>query len=413
MLLPITNEPRDYAWGSHEAIAEFTGRPPSGGPEAELWLGSHQLSPSRILTPEAAGGHERLDEWIAADPEGALGASRGGDEFPVLMKVLAAAQALSIQVHPDAEQAQRGFADENARGVALTDPERTYKDPYPKPELALALGGPFDALVGFRPLDGTKALIAELAEAAASAEDRRPLDDLAANLDGEPEEALRRLVAWFLDGSASAESLCRAVVAAAERYPGGRFEAEARTLAELGASRPGDPGILVASLMNRVHLEEGEAVYVRPGEIHAYLGGLAIEVMRSSDNVIRAGLTGKHIDVDALQRITDFRERREVVTRPTEAAPGVAHLDPGPEFALTRLTSAAASGGSAGERPRARLSGPAVAVATAGSPHVYGARNEMRLERGQALYVTPDEKELTLTGQGQLVLATPSSIRHE
>ena len=166
MFVPIANTPRPYEWGSKTAIAEVLDREPSGEPEAELWLGAHPGSPSRILTPEHTGGARDLAEWIAEDPTSALGDFAEGGRLPFLLKLLAAAAPLSLQAHPTLEQAREGFARENEAGVPLTAPDRNYKDAFPKPEVIVALSDSFDALCGFRPVSEFRAMVGALLAAA-------------------------------------------------------------------------------------------------------------------------------------------------------------------------------------------------------------------------------------------------------
>ncbi|MFC7375780.1 mannose-6-phosphate isomerase, class I [Brachybacterium sp. GCM10030267] len=402
MFVEITNEPRPYAWGSRTLIPEFLGRAPSGYPEAELWLGAHPLCPSRILDPSRTGGHEHLDAWIAAEPERTLGADRDGDELPFLMKLLAAGEPLSIQVHPDAEQAREGFEAENARGVPVDSPVRTYKDPRHKPEIALALEDPFDALAGFRPLERTRRLLTELSERAAHRPDaQRILTQLAAQLEGPTEPALRQVMAQFLDDTAAAPLLDAVTAAVAEPAVDGEFAAEITTLAEIAAARPGDPGLLVALLLNRVTLERDQAVYLPPGNVHAYLRGLAVEVMAASDNVVRAGLTGKHLDVDELQRITRFAETPGPVHTADQPAEGVAIYRPDERDFQLSVLSAPADG-----EVSAELNGPGIALVLDGAPQLRGRHESAAPTRGQALFITPDECSLHVSGTGRIALAT-------
>lgn len=409
MLLRITNTPRSYPWGSRTTIAELTGRPPSGLPEAELWLGAHPLCPSRIVDPGSAGGHATLDAWISADPGRALGPARTSDDLPFLMKVVAADAPLSIQTHPDAAQARRGFDDENQRRVPLTSPDRVYKDSRHKPELALAIGGSFEALVGFRPVGATGRLVAGLAETA-----RRQdlagggrLASLARRLDeaASAETVLRRLVGTFLAGDQAARDLVTTVTDAAGKAPrGGTFDRELDTLVELAAGRPGDPGILVALLLNRVTLRPGQAVYLPPGTVHAYLRGTAVEVMASSDNVVRAGLTDKHVDVRELQRLATFRETREPLLTPVRTTPGTDLFAPGlPDFALAVVTASDTVRDASS--PRLALSGAAIALALDGEVEVAGRHGSAVLRAGESIFATPDEQALTVSGRGRLALA--------
>ncbi|BDZ45970.1 type I phosphomannose isomerase catalytic subunit [Naasia aerilata] len=200
MFVGITNTPQSYAWGSTSAIAEILGRAPSGGPEAELWLGDHPLSPSVVTEPALVGGHRTLDRFIAADPARALGANRRSDTLPFLLKVLAANEPLSIQAHPSIEQAQEGFARENASGVALDAPHRLYKDERAKPELTHALSETFEVLAGFREVAETRLMLNEL-QAIATAmgpEDAGPIRDLCALVDDDRASALKNIVAFAL-----------------------------------------------------------------------------------------------------------------------------------------------------------------------------------------------------------------------
>ena len=165
MFVGITNSPRPYAWGSHGAISALLGLTPSAALEAELWLGAHAGSPSRIINPSQAGGADTLADWIAADPESALGVHRPGEpRLPFLLKVLAAASPLSLQAHPTAAQAVAGFAREEAAGIPLDAPERNYKDSDAKPEIIYALEDGFEALCGFRSLGSIREVILRLIE---------------------------------------------------------------------------------------------------------------------------------------------------------------------------------------------------------------------------------------------------------
>src|SRR6202050_106079 len=145
LLQPVV---RPYPWGSRRGIAELQGRPvPAAGPEAELWMGAHPSAPSGL-----ARRADKLDAFIAADPDRELGpqvVARFGPRLPFLLKVLSAAQGLSIQVPPSREQAQAGFRADNDRGLALDDPARNYVDDWPKPELLCALT-PFEVVAGLR-----------------------------------------------------------------------------------------------------------------------------------------------------------------------------------------------------------------------------------------------------------------------
>jgi mannose-6-phosphate isomerase len=412
----ITNTPRDYAWGSSSAIAEVLGREPSGQPEAELWFGAHPLAPSRIVHPDAAGGYHTLDAFIAADPERALGADRSGDTLPFLLKLLAADRPLSIQAHPSPQQAREGFARENEAGVPLDAGDRNYKDDRHKPELVFALSDSFEALAGFQDLSSTELFVGELAAIARYTGEPGDADSLNAFvhlLRGPGSHALRSALDFALGGSEEARATVDAVVRAAHRLPKvSTYRREAATIVELAEQRPGDSGILVALLMNRVTLPQGEALYLPSGNIHAYLKGLAVEIMAASDNVLRGGLTDKHIDTQELQKVVRFESLPAPFLWPESGGDAVDLFRPDvPDFLLARITV-----GAAGERHGYRLSGPASAtvalpgpgilLAIGGPVTIEGRSSSTELRAGEATFATPDEGDLVISGSATVFLAT-------
>ncbi|WAC56112.1 mannose-6-phosphate isomerase, class I [Gordonia sp. SL306] len=330
---------RPYAWGSRTAIASLRGRPvPSPHPEAELWFGAHPAGPAVCLRPD--GEHDTdLLSAIDAAPVDMLG-RRTIETFdgrlPFLMKVLAADEPLSLQAHPSLAQAREGFDRENAAGVPIDAPDRNYRDPWHKPELIVATTE-FDALAGFRNPATTVELLRELQVS--------ELDPYLGMLAGQPDsEGLRALfTTWLTLPDASIATLIPAVLAGAVSLlgsgNGSRFAAELRTVLELGEDYPRDPGVLASLLLNRVRLEPGEGLYLPAGNLHAYLRGIGIEIMANSDNVLRGGLTPKHIDVPELLRVLDFTPADVAeITAPirTVGAERV-YLTPAPEFRLSRV----------------------------------------------------------------------------
>lgn len=418
MFVPIANEPRDYAWGSTTAIAEFLGRQPTGRPEAELWLGGHPGSPSRIVAgPTAARGAEPdtanigatdLAQWIAADPATALGDELAeAERLPFLMKVLAAAAPLSLQAHPTSDRAREGFDRENAAGIPLQAHNRNYRDPFHKPELIVAVGGTLDALCGFRPLSETAALLAELRSLAeARTEQPTAIDLIEARLASAT--PLRDTVEWLLNGRGDddvarvVEGIVALSTAAADALPRSPFGLTYSTITDLATAYPGDPGIAIALLLNRVTLNEGEALYLPAGNIHAYLRGLGIELMAASDNVLRGGLTPKHIDVPELLQVLDFTAAPVPRLLPERPRPGVEIFQPDvPDFMLYRVRP-----DSAQAEASIDLDGPAIALCARGDMTLRGAGPAIRLSRGDAVYVTPDEHPLIASGTGDVFIAT-------
>lgn len=380
MLIPLANDPRDYAWGSLSLLAELEGRAASGRPEAEVWFGDHPGDPAE--TPDG----RTLDRWIADD-----GAASGIDApLPYLLKLLAAASALSIQAHPSKAQAEAGFAREEAAGIPRDAADRTYRDDNHKPELIVALSDRFRALAGLRELDATRRLVAGLGPAAAP---------LAQRLEG-ADASLSAVIGWLLSDGADA---ARDVIAAAVAAQSDEFAAELEVARTLDAGFPGDPGIVVALLMNLVTLHRGEGLFVPAGVLHAYLDGLGVELMAASDNVLRGGLTPKHVDAAELVSVLDPAPGVPPVIHARSLGDGIRQYDvPVPDFALLAVTAAA--GGV--EVP---LAGAAIAVATGGAPTVSGRASGgvVALAPGGAVLVTPDEGGVRVAGEGELFIALP------
>ena len=400
MFVGIINTPRPYAWGSTTAIARLLGREASGAPEAELWLGAHPGSPSVILDPTQTGGAADLAEWIAADPEATLGRFAASGRLPFLLKVLAAATPLSLQAHPTLEQARAGFQRENDLGIALDAPERNYKDAFPKPELIYALSPAFDALCGFRPLDEVRALLRALIDASLGVEDPQPqpLEDLLDSLSG-TDVALPETVEWLIGRRTGVATLVSLVTMLASRGVTG-YDAEMATVSSLAVEYPGDPGIVISLLLNRVSLAAGEALYLPAGNIHAYLGGLGIELMSASDNVLRGGLTPKHIDVPELLSVLDFTPAEAPYLHSTSPSEGVAAFRPdAADFELIRIDGMFLDS-------TFTVTGPGIVICSAGNVSISGAESSTAVTRGESVYITPDEAGLRFTGSGTLFLAT-------
>ncbi|MEM7339370.1 MAG: mannose-6-phosphate isomerase, class I [Actinomycetota bacterium] len=385
-----------YAWGDPTVIAELQGRTPTGEPEAELWLGAHPKAPSVLR-----GAGRTLLDAVGADPSAVLGAAvdeRFG-QFPFLLKVLAAADPLSIQVHPTLDQARAGFAREEAAGVGRSAPDRTYRDDNHKPELICALTT-FEAKCGFRPAAQLHELVAALARSLPGPTLQTWADELAAAGDGPTVvgDAARSLLAR---DRASAAELVEAIVTAADalaRAGGAVAEREQDTLtwtSRLAAAYPGDIGVAVALLLNHVLLQPGEAMFLRAGIMHSYLRGTGVELMANSDNVIRGGLTPKHVDVAELAVVLDGRSTPAPVQKPTEA--DHVYDSPVPEFTLERLSGE-------GERTRTPA-GPEIVLVTAGSVTLGGDRGHpVVVDRGDAVAVFADH------GLYQLVLSADAVV---
>lgn len=379
MLLRITNDPRPYAWGSATAIAELRGVDPSGGPEAELWLGTHPGSPTRVVGADAAGLPSTLAEVVEAEAGGA-------GHLPFLLKILAAAKPLSLQAHPTAEQAARGFERENEAGIPADAPERNYKDSSPKPEVIVAVRDGFEALCGFRDPSVSAAAIRDLARG------DEVLEALADRVERGP---LRDVFEWLITRGEGVEELVRRASALAEEGSGSAAE----TVRLLATEYPGDPGVVIALLLNRVSLGRGEALFLPAGNIHAYLSGLGVELMTASDNVLRGGLTPKHVDVPELLKVLDFTTGPAPRLEPVRFGEGVDALRPeGVEFELVRVRSGS-------EHPVAPRS-IALCIAAGGVVEQGGQR--IALARGDAVYVSGDDgARVSAATDGEIVVASP------
>jgi mannose-6-phosphate isomerase len=393
MFVEIDNTPRDYAWGSTHAIAELLGRPASGRPEAELWFGAHPLCPSIIVNPADVDGAKNLAELLDRDAQ----------TLPFLLKVLAAETALSIQVHPSMAQALTGFAAENAAGIPLDAPHRNYRDASHKPELIFCVSETFDALCGFRSVATTVAsLRAFVDEASRAGLPSDALVELIAQLEASDSD-VRQTVAGMLSGDRGEVSdLVNQLLAIAQRADAtSPIDRDASTVRMLGVEYPGDPGIVVAFLMNRVSLRAGEAMYVPHGILHAYLSGLGIEIMAASDNVLRGGLTSKHVDVAELMSVGVFSPTTPSLVTPDLLSAGVHRFAPGVrEFELVHVVVTEGA-----EAAEVQLDGASIVLCTAGQAQVAGSHASAEIRRGQAWFVSADEPELSISGSAELFVA--------
>jgi mannose-6-phosphate isomerase len=265
-MLAMSGVPRHYSWGSLTAIPELLGIEPDGTPWAEVWFGDLASAPMAVRDPSGQWSH------------------RDGGNLPYLAKVLAAGEPLSLQTHPDAVQARAGFDRENLAGIMIDAPTRIYRDASAKPEIVIAVS-PFEALCGFRTVSESVDLLKNLG-----------IDDLGERLERQGlRKTFEHLMRTRLDDTVIRR--CRAV---------GDVSPSARWVTRLAERYPDDSAVAATLLLNYVSLDVGEAIYLAPGNVHAYLSGMGIEVMGPSDNVVRCGLTPKHVDVDEMMAVVHF-----------------------------------------------------------------------------------------------------------
>jgi mannose-6-phosphate isomerase len=401
-MFPLDNRVQPYAWGSTTAIAELLGNPsPSPHPQAELWMGAHPSAPSGVRRGEAS---ESLLDVIQAAPDEQLGpavVARFGPRLPFLFKVLAAEAPLSLQAHPNIDQARQGFEREERANIALNASHRNYKDASHKPELICALG-PFEALSGFRRASDTLRLFGELSIG--------PLEPGVAMLSQHPDaRGTKAFFSWLMgvEGDSRATLVAATVASCRRRAEAeGAFRAECRWAVRLAAAYPGDIGVIVALLLNLVTLQEGQAMYLPAGNLHAYLHGVGIEIMANSDNVLRGGLTPKHVDVDELLRVLTFAEGPVEIVTPRLVGIEQVYDTPAAEFRLSRVDLDREHTFRASSRRGPEIlfctRGTVTARATAGPSSV--------LEKGDSIFVPASTSSYDVAGAGTVFRATVGEL---
>lgn len=395
-LLGLENTIRAYAWGSPTAIPMLLGLEPTGEPVAEMWIGAHPGAPSRIF----AEGTTLLSA-VAADPEQMLGADvarRHGGELPFLLKLLAAQRTLSLQTHPTVDQARAGHAAENAEGIPIDAPHRSYQDRNHKPELLVALTE-FDALCGFRPLADSARFLDRLA--AAGAHELAPVRERLI-ADG----GLRDVVTWLLTlpPAGQAALVAHALPALTKLADGaGEWQVEAACITDLAEGYPVDIGVVLAILLNHIRLSPGEAIFLSAGQIHAYTKGFGVELMANSDNVLRAGLTPKHINVPELLRTVDFAAAAVVPVCSDQIREGeLSYPVPVEDFAMSRI-----------DLPEHGVldldcAGPSLVLCVAGRLTVVAGGERIELAPGGSLFASAGDP-ITVQGRGAGFRATTGS----
>ncbi len=375
----------EYAWGSIELIPDYFGIQSTGKPMAEIWFGTHDGSPTEVVG-ENKSLHQLLQEQGKSD------------RLPFLLKILAAEAPLSIQAHPNPAQAVEGFARENAAGIPISASNRNYKDDRAKPELIVALTERFDALVGFSAPSLIQEKLAELIEVSTSTKLNSVLTRWIALLDSS--DGVRKVFLDALTSSDCDESFVSDLIDAAEQCP-----ALVDLVVHLAEHHGKDRGIATALLMNHMSIKRGEAVFVPAGMPHAYLSGLGVEVMLASDNVLRGGLTPKHIDVQELANVLVFETTEPELVSTKSLAVGFEKFDiPTPEFDFYRATV-----GSSNLLVDLNLPGDAIVLCTEGSVAVSNSQGEREvINSGEAAFMAGDARTFSLAGNGTVFIAVSS-----
>jgi mannose-6-phosphate isomerase len=376
----LRNGVQNYDWGSLDAIPQFLGDRAAGVPVAEVWIGTHPLKPSTAV--DLDGGEQPL-------------AAVAGD-LPFMVKLLAADQPLSLQVHPSRSMAEIGYARENQAGIPLDAPERVYKDRNHKPEMVYALST-FDSLIGFRPTAEILRVLGPL---------DTPLSQrLADDLRADPGFAgIVRRVEWLLSSGIDPAEVhqivgaCRALATL-----GMDIKRAYLTVVEVAEHHRDDIGVVISLMLNRMTLQPGEAAYLETGVMHAHLHGLCLEVMATSDNVLRAGLTTKHVDPRGLVACLDIGMARVARVTPDFVDSDTEVFSPADvEFALavTQISHAAPDG------VELVRSDGSVLICIGGEVLVRTAAGEkLSLGRGESLYLGPEDHRAVVQGLGEVAQA--------
>lgn len=381
----LINSVQNYAWGSKTALTDLYGiANPNNLPMAELWMGAHPKSSSKI--EDASGQARSLRDVIDGDKTALLGdkvAQRFG-ELPFLFKVLCADQPLSIQVHPNKQASEIGFAKENAAGIPLDAAERNYKDPNHKPELVFALT-PFLAMNAFREFSEIISLLQPVAGAN---------NAIAHFLENPNAEALSQLFASLLNMQGEEKSHALAVLKAAlESQQGEPWE----TIRLIAQFYPDDSGQFSPLLLNVVKLNPGEAMFLFAETPHAYLQGVALEVMANSDNVLRAGLTPKYIDIPELVANVKFvaKPAAELLTQPVKNGAELDFPIPVEDFAFSLHDL------SQTETTIAQESA-AILFCVEGEATLHKGEQRLVLKPGESAFVAANESPVSVSGTGRL-----------
>ncbi|MCL2126849.1 MAG: mannose-6-phosphate isomerase, class I [Treponema sp.] len=380
----LRNGIKHYEWGSPDFIPRLMNISGGGRPWAELWMGVHPGSPSFAELP---GGGASLGKLIAGDPVRYLGeeAALKYSTLPFLFKLLAAEKPLSIQAHPDKERARQGFNRENAAGLPQDDPGRCYRDSNHKPEIICALT-PFTGMCGFREPGEIKRLLAGFLDPAAPAPLREGFLPLFKALESPgPSGALENFLNALFGLSAGTREALAAYILSGREAGGG---VERELIRNFAGLYPGDPAVIAPLYLNVFRLEPGEALFLKAGVLHAYCRGFGVELMANSDNVLRGGLTSKHVDVHELMKALDFRPMKPGIMKVPADSRSYVYPAPCEEFSLAVMRC----GGGEMSRPPAAHGGPSICVVTEGEALVSGGDGGMVLKQGESAFFPPAVK---------------------
>ncbi len=385
----MINSVQKYSWGSVDYIPNMLGLKQSEEHWAELWMGDHPGAPSSVILDSR---EITLSQLLMKYPDEILGEDidRFGNHLPFLFKVLSAESPLSIQAHPDKVQAEAGFLDENSRSVPLDAFNRNYKDNNHKPEIICALT-PFTAMCGFRDPDTIESNFLKLQSSV--------FTDLLSS--GFAEGVENRIMSFFESLMSLKSSDLNKLIDKALVWSGSDDSKEAELVRKFAALYDNDPGILAPLFLNVYVLNPGEALYQGPGELHAYVEGTGIELMSNSDNVLRGGLTPKHVDVNELLKVLNFKSADKNILKPVEKGPGkFEYITPSDEFSLGFLE--------VDEKISVEMSNRnsiEILICISGNADLTSKEGTITISKGESLLVPACVDSYTLNGIGSIFTA--------
>ncbi|MFT4185677.1 MAG: mannose-6-phosphate isomerase, class I [Micrococcaceae bacterium] len=385
-MLKLKNQIKDYAWGSKSLIPEYLGQEPGAEPQAEIWYGAHPDSPS-ITT---AGP---LDKVLEQHPNFLTGSNLELEKLPYLVKMLAADSALSLQVHPTKAQAKQGFAFEEKQGISRDASHRNYKDDNHKPELIYALTA-FEALCGFRDINQTIEIFTELQNKNSKLADSELFKQLQGSLNAD--QGIKSTFTFLLNKPTGIEDLVSQCVQTTVEIKGSKYQKEYETIVQLQKLYPGDPGVILSLMLNRVSLKPGQAIFLPAGNVHAYLKGLGIEVMASSDNVLRGGLTPKHMDIAELLEVVEFKATDVSFLETEEDELGRVILHPPFEEFQLQIMELKTE-----ERANIAQNGPTIFLVGNGEVTCESPVESLTLKPGESIFIAHDEAPVTVFAKQQ------------
>jgi mannose-6-phosphate isomerase len=396
----LKNTVQHYAWGSATAIPDLLNADnPSGEPWAELWMGAHPKAPSHV---NYNGTWRPLNELIQERPHEILGrqvSEKYNKTLPYLFKVLAAAKPLSIQAHPNLEQAAEGFARENSQNIPLDAPSRNYRDNNHKPECICALSR-FYALYGFRKIPEIIALMT----AASQSELTDELDRLRSNPDT---NGLKAFYSALMTMGKSRQK--RVVDETLENIAQISDQDSVYWIKKLSREYPSDIGIISPMLLNLICLEPGQALFLPAGQLHAYLEGLGIELMANSDNVLRGGLTPKHIDLPELLKVVHFEPLQvRILDKEKMGVNETVFVNPAEEFDLATITVSENT-----PYVRSTAESAAILLCTDGAAQIHEMESgsKLKFKKGDSAIVPAAVENYEIRGQAVLFKASVPRLR--